>query len=671
MRPRNPKVHNPRMQQIVDFILELDKLKAVTRKTRPLGQDRYENSAEHSWQIALLAASLAPYAPEAVQMPRVIEMLLVHDIGEIDVGDVLVYAEHDPAARKAEELAEVQRIFGLLPRPQAERFVALWREFEAADTAEARFAHAADRAMPVLLNLANQGQSWRENGVSHAKVVARIGPPIRQGCPALWDYLQARLDAAQAEGWFGSRPAAPLQPAPMGWIATPVAWLSLAAALALAPPPAQAAGEPLTVAAPGFPTSFVLDKLAARAAFLAAKAAGEGSLTASKAARELQLMIGNARATLRDQADERWDKLGADEQALLRSLDKAAAVTPDAKADHGRIEDPVQLDVAAQVAKAPFTEAKPSLRKVEGATQAWHREAAYRVTIQSNLAAAGAMSYAVTIGGQPAPAQWLQVTPPGTLQLTIPAAALADNFGDRNLVHVPVEVSGVFPSRSWKFWQSNTIALSFPFNLELLPRKPFSYTLKDSTHPTEVDPNRTLVAKGKPVQVPGCGAPRCVHDHNICTEVPAGAKPVEAINFSDTMVADPNGSWTSAVMALPNGFCAVFKQQSPAVAHTVSFDVRYNPVNGDRKLNDRKLKPLRPDKPGDAPAEVDALELGRTYVGELAADRLGYELQLKAFTGQTYSASSGSAPSSPMIKLTPPERSADNTKLQVSVQLPW
>ncbi|WP_395699769.1 HD domain-containing protein [Aquabacterium sp.] len=660
------------MQQIVDFILELDKLKAVTRKTRPLGQARYENSAEHSWQIALLAASLAPYAPQPVQMPRVIEMLLVHDIGEIDTGDVLVYADHDPAARKAEEFAAVQRIFGLLPGVQAERFLALWQEFDEAQTPEARFAHAADRAMPVLLNLANQGQSWRENGVRHAQVVARIGPPIREGCPALWDYLQARLNAALAEGWFGSHSPATVRTGPAAWVAAPVALLSLAAALATSPAPAHAATEPLTVAAPGFPTAFVLDKLNARAAFLAAKATGEGSLTASKTARELQLMIGNARAALRDQADERWDKLGADEQALLRSLDKAAAVTPDPKADHGRIEDPVQLDVAAQVTRPPFSEDKPSLRKVEGATQAWHRDkGSYRVTIHSNLAAAGAMSYAVTIAGQPAPPQWLQVTPPGILQLTIPAAALADNFGDRNLVHLPVEVSGVFPSRSWKFWQSNTIALSFPFSLELLPRKPFSYTLKDSTHPTEVDPGRTLVAKGKPVLVPGCGAPRCVHDHNVCNEVPAGAKPVEAINFSDSMVADPNGGWTSAVMAMPTGFCAVFKQQSPNVARTVSFDVRYNPVNGDRKVTERKLKPLRPDKPGEAPAEVDALELGRAYVGELAADRMGYELQLKAFTGQTYSASSGSAPSSPMIKLTPPERSADNTRLQFSVQLPW
>lgn len=192
------------MQRIVDFILELDKLKAVTRKSRPIGQARYENSAEHSWQIALLAMSLRPYAAEPVDIDRVIGMLLVHDIGEIDTGDTMVYIEDGQAERQAAERAAVVRIFGLLPPAQAETMLALWQEFDAAATPEARFAHAADRAMPVLLNLANDGQSWRENGIEHARVVRRIGPPIRAGCPALWAYLEARLDEARQRGWFGA-----------------------------------------------------------------------------------------------------------------------------------------------------------------------------------------------------------------------------------------------------------------------------------------------------------------------------------------------------------------------------------------------------------------------------------------------------------------------------------
>ncbi|HEY2738655.1 MAG TPA: HD domain-containing protein [Thermoanaerobaculia bacterium] len=192
------------MQQIVDFILELDKLKGVTRKVRPLGLDRYENPAEHSWQIALLAASLERYAEFPVDIHRVIAMLLVHDIGEIDIGDTMFFAEGGWEERKAAELAAAKRIFGLLPEPQGAKFLALWKEFEAAETPESRFANAADRAMPVLLNLANNGQSWKENGITYDRVVSRIAPPIQAGCPALWTYLEARLEEEHRKGWFGT-----------------------------------------------------------------------------------------------------------------------------------------------------------------------------------------------------------------------------------------------------------------------------------------------------------------------------------------------------------------------------------------------------------------------------------------------------------------------------------
>jgi putative hydrolases of HD superfamily len=192
------------MQDTIDFILELDKLKGVTRKTRPLGLDRYENAAEHSWQIAMLAASLAPYAAVPVDMSRVIAMLLVHDIGEIDTGDTIVYAEGGWDERKAAERRAVERIFGLLPDAQRIRFLALWEEFDASETDEARFANAVDRAMPVLLNLANRGQSWVENGITHERVVKRIRAQIDDGCPALWQYLEVRLADAAREGWFGA-----------------------------------------------------------------------------------------------------------------------------------------------------------------------------------------------------------------------------------------------------------------------------------------------------------------------------------------------------------------------------------------------------------------------------------------------------------------------------------
>ena len=192
------------LQPIVEFILELDRLKGVTRKTRPLGLERYENSAEHSWQLALLATSLAPHAGAAIDVDRVIRMLLVHDVGEIDTGDTMIYTEGGWEERKAAEAAAARRIFGLLPDPEGAAFLALWQEFEAGASPEARFANAVDRAMPVLLNLANDGQSWRENGISHARVLGRVAAPIREGCPALWEYLEARLEEQHRLGWFRS-----------------------------------------------------------------------------------------------------------------------------------------------------------------------------------------------------------------------------------------------------------------------------------------------------------------------------------------------------------------------------------------------------------------------------------------------------------------------------------
>jgi len=193
------------MQGIIDFILELDKLKGVTRKTRPIGLDRYENSAEHSWQLAMLAVSLVHYAAAPVNIDRVVHMLLVHDIGEIDTGDTILYAEGGWEERKQAERIAVARIVGLLPEPQAAAMMDLWLEFEHGTTAEARFANAVDRAMPAILNLANSGQSWRENGITHDRVIARIAPPIKAGCPALWEYMEAQLAEAERAGWFGMR----------------------------------------------------------------------------------------------------------------------------------------------------------------------------------------------------------------------------------------------------------------------------------------------------------------------------------------------------------------------------------------------------------------------------------------------------------------------------------
>ncbi|MCO7508165.1 HD domain-containing protein [Serratia fonticola] len=189
------------MTQTIQFLMEIDKLKSVQRRTKVMGTQRQENSAEHSWHFAIAALSLAPYASDEVNIQRVIQMALLHDIVEIDAGDVMVY---DLAARAAihdQEVAAAKRLFGILPEPQRGVFTALWQEYEAGESADARFALVLDRCMPMLMNLHNGGQSWVENDISLQQVLDR-NTMIADIHPELWQYLEQHLQDAQCKGWL-------------------------------------------------------------------------------------------------------------------------------------------------------------------------------------------------------------------------------------------------------------------------------------------------------------------------------------------------------------------------------------------------------------------------------------------------------------------------------------
>lgn len=196
-----PALNFGSMTQVIHFLMEIDKLKSVQRRTKVLGTQRQENSAEHSWHFAIAAMSLAPYAGEDVDIQRVIQMALLHDIVEIDAGDVFVY---DLAAREAihdQEVAAAKRLFGMLPEPQRECFTALWQEYEDGISADARFATVLDRSMPMLMNLHNEGQSWVENNVSLDQVLKR-NSMIADIHPELWEHLLQHLQDAQRKGWL-------------------------------------------------------------------------------------------------------------------------------------------------------------------------------------------------------------------------------------------------------------------------------------------------------------------------------------------------------------------------------------------------------------------------------------------------------------------------------------
>ncbi|MDA3936900.1 MAG: HD domain-containing protein [Actinomycetota bacterium] len=179
--------------RISAFMLEIDRLKDVLRKTKPLAVDRPENSAEHSWQVALLATLLASNASERVDVGRVVEMLLVHDIPEIEIGDVIVYAQHDPE-RDKQEAAAAHALFEMLPEPQASHCFDLWLEYEQRLTAEARYAYAVDRLMPVLHNLQRNGGTWREYGISLDQVL-EVNAVTGEALPEVWAQVQAQVIA--------------------------------------------------------------------------------------------------------------------------------------------------------------------------------------------------------------------------------------------------------------------------------------------------------------------------------------------------------------------------------------------------------------------------------------------------------------------------------------------
>ena len=193
-------MNTERLEQQIAFLLEIDKLKSVLRRTYLLNDPRHENSAEHSWHLAVMAMLLAEHANAEVNLLHVLKMLLVHDVVEIDSGDTYIYDVAGNESKAAREQEAARRIFGLLPDDQQGEMHRLWEEFEARATPEARFAAALDRLMPMLHNYHTQGRSWREHGVTDARVIAHNGH-MAEGAAGLWEYAEAMIRDAVGRGY--------------------------------------------------------------------------------------------------------------------------------------------------------------------------------------------------------------------------------------------------------------------------------------------------------------------------------------------------------------------------------------------------------------------------------------------------------------------------------------
>ncbi|WP_268846971.1 HD domain-containing protein [Flavobacterium aestivum] len=183
----------------VNFIKEIDKIKYIQRKTKLFNSDRNENDAEHSWHLAMMAIVLAEHSNEKIDLLKVIKMVLIHDIVEIDAGDTFIYDTVKNHTNTDEESLAANRIFGILPQKQAEELIEIWKEFEKGETNEAKFAKSMDRFEPLLQNTSNNGGTWREFNVDYAKVYEKK-KEIKKGSETIWKYSEALINESVEKG---------------------------------------------------------------------------------------------------------------------------------------------------------------------------------------------------------------------------------------------------------------------------------------------------------------------------------------------------------------------------------------------------------------------------------------------------------------------------------------
>jgi putative hydrolases of HD superfamily len=190
-----------RLYQQIQFIIEIDKLKGILRQTRLTDNSRQENSAEHSWHLAIMAIILAEYAPPNVDLLRAIKMLLIHDLVEIDAGDTFCYDIQGNLNKAIKEEKAAARLFGLLPSEQGKELHEIWQEFEAFETDTARFAVALDRLQPLLQNQQNKGGTWQVHGITKNQVMQRMAP-VKEVAPTLWLLVEEIIEDCIAAGYL-------------------------------------------------------------------------------------------------------------------------------------------------------------------------------------------------------------------------------------------------------------------------------------------------------------------------------------------------------------------------------------------------------------------------------------------------------------------------------------
>lgn len=192
-------MQNDNLLKQIQFIKEIDKLKYIQRKTKLFNSNRYENDAEHSWHLAMMTVVLAEHSNKPIDVLKVLKMVLIHDIVEIDAGDIFIYDTEKNHENTEQELRAAKRIFGLLPADQADELIAIWEEFEEGITDDAKFARAMDRFEPLLQNASNKGGTWAEYNVDYQKVYDKK-KVIGEGSTSIWSYAENLLNESVKNG---------------------------------------------------------------------------------------------------------------------------------------------------------------------------------------------------------------------------------------------------------------------------------------------------------------------------------------------------------------------------------------------------------------------------------------------------------------------------------------
>lgn len=350
----------------------------------------------------------------------------------------------------------------------------------------------------------------------------------------------------------------------------------------------------LTVAAGGVATSKVLDKLDEKVTHIIQQAAAAGSLLSTKAARDLELEILAARQQLHDELNQNWDKLDQEKISGLKVLDKAIDDLNQNIQKIGTIEDDLSLDIDQKLSAIPFLKKAVTIRRVEGSSQYFKTEGLYVVKVKGNLFDQMANKPIVKVGDATLEPNSVLLKPPYDLVINVPVALLKNYFQDRTLSYVPIAINQKVNNRdySFQFWRDRLRDATYKLSLELFPKYPAAYRLTEFDSEPFIDTSQTAVAPARFMYIPGCGNSGCNAYYNVCTDVPAGGQPIQAVDFQDSF----NGwggfgkQWVTST-----GVCALYWQHSHNVGRNVGFNVQYHPLGSHIVPHDLELTALSSD----------------------------------------------------------------------------